>query len=170
MLLDHYQIPHEKVLIDFHKGEHRTPEYLQIHPYGRIPALRLDDITIVESGAITLYLADVYAEKMNTPAVGTPERARLYEWVLFIHSTLEPEAIKSFDPAQKDAATAKVRELLQAMASRFQGPFALGATESVLDVILHVEFTWYQMLGLFPDDLEPYATFMKSRPALVPAS
>lgn len=161
MLLDHYQIPHEKVQMELRKGDHRKPEYKEVHPYQRVPALRYGDFTIVESGAIVLFLADVFAEKMNTPKIGTPERAMLYEWVLFTQSTLEPEAIKSFDPAQKDAAKAKIRELLEAMATRFRGPYVLGEQHSVLDVILQVELTWYQLLGLFPEDLEPYAGFMK---------
>jgi glutathione S-transferase len=168
MILDFYKIPHEKVQLTLRSGDHRKPEYKEVHPYQRVPALRYGDQTILESGAIVLFLADVFADKMNTPAVGTPERAMLYEWVLFSQSTLEPEATRSFDPAQKDSAKAKIQELLEAMATRFRGPYVLGEKQSVLDVILYTELLWYQIIGLFPDGLEPYAGFMQRQAAQMP--
>ncbi len=34
---------YESRRMDLAKGEQRTPEYLKIHPLGRVPALKLDD-------------------------------------------------------------------------------------------------------------------------------
>jgi glutathione S-transferase len=159
-LLDLYQIPHRKVLVELRKGAHKEPGYAKIHPYRRVPALQHGELIIVESGAITLYLADLFADKMHTPAVNTPERARLYEWVFFLQSTLEPIVMEAFDPAKKEASKLKIRELLEAMATRFKGPFVLGAQFTVLDVILSTELGWYKMMDLMPD-LEPYTNFVK---------
>ena len=56
-------------LIEFHKVSLHGPnakldEYAQIHPYRTIPALVLPSgDTILESGAICLYFADIYSEK-----------------------------------------------------------------------------------------------------------
>jgi glutathione S-transferase len=37
----------------------QTPEYLAVHPFGKLPAAECDDGTpIFESGAILLYMAD----------------------------------------------------------------------------------------------------------------
>lgn len=160
-ILQIFEIPHDERIIDFKNGENKTPEYLKIHPYGRVPALVHGDTTIVESGAITLYLADLFPEKLNTPKIGTPERARLYEWVLFTQSTLEQVTMQAFTAEDKSECRAKVRELLEAMAGRFTGPYVLGDTFSVLDVILHTELSWYQMMELFPEGLEPYEGFMQ---------
>lgn len=160
MLLDVFQIPHQKVVMELRKGEHRTPEYARIHPYQRVPALKHGDITVIESGAITLYLADLFPEKMNTPKPGTPERARLYEWLFFLQSTLEPSAIKAFDPAKKDEGKAEIQKLLSVMGGRIQGPFVLGEQFSLLDVILFCEFSWYQMMGLYPEGLDFLDRFM----------
>ena len=162
-LLSYYDIPHRDELIDLQLGQHKTEEYRQIHPYARVPALKHGDLVLVESGAITMYLADVFADKMNTPKLGTPERARFYEWMFFLQSTLEQVAVTSFDPSKKDEAIKQVRELLRAMATRFGGPHVLGEQESVLDVILFTEMAWYRMIGLFPEDLEPYASFMRAK-------
>src|SRR5258706_9032540 len=43
--------------MDLAKGEQKTPEYLKIHPLGRVPALKLDDdAPLTENTAILPYL------------------------------------------------------------------------------------------------------------------
>ena len=165
MLLDVFQIPHRSELIEIRKGAHKTPEYAKIHPQQRVPALQHGDLTIIESGAISLYLADLFPEKMNTPRPGTPERARLYEWIFFLQTSLEPSAMKGFNPETKEEAKAEIRRLLATMGDRIQGPFVLGAEFSVVDVIVFCELSWYQMMGLFPEGLEPYEKFMQTMKA-----
>ena len=34
---------YERKRMDLSKGEQKTPEYMKIHPLGRVPALKLDD-------------------------------------------------------------------------------------------------------------------------------
>ena len=53
----------EIIEIDLMKGEHKTPEYRSIAPNSRIPALQLDDETVImESTAICRYLEALYPE------------------------------------------------------------------------------------------------------------
>jgi glutathione S-transferase len=159
-LLKAFDIPHETVLVDLENGGHRKEEYLEIHPYGRVPALKHGDMVIIESGAILMYLADMFQEKMHTPAPETPERARLYEWLMFLQSTLEQVAVESLAKQDKTSGKENIRELLAAMSSRFIGPYVLGDHFSVLDVILHTDLAWYKGVGLYPEGLEPYDSFM----------
>jgi glutathione S-transferase len=161
-LLNFYEIPHKNVHIDIRKGDNKASDYLKIHPHGRVPALSYNGQVIIESGAITMFLADVYADKMNTPKPGTPERALMYEWMFFLHASLEPQAMLGFNPETKEKAAAEVRRLLDGMASRLKGPHVLGSSFSVMDVILYTELAWYRMIGLFPSGLEPFEGFMKS--------
>lgn len=166
-LLNFYEIPHQNVHIDIRKGDNKSPDYLKIHPHGRVPAIQFDGQVIIESGAITMFLADLFAEKMNTPKEGTPERALLYEWMFFLHGSLEPQAMLGFNPDTKAKGQAEVRRLLKGMASRFKGPHALGSEFSLLDVVLYTELAWYRMIGLFPDGLEPFESFMKDNEARI---
>jgi glutathione S-transferase len=48
---------YEPKRMDLSKGEQKTPEYMKIHPLGRVPALKLDDGTpLSENTAILPYL------------------------------------------------------------------------------------------------------------------
>lgn len=156
VLLDYYNLPHRTDVIDFRAGEHLGESYLAVHPYGRVPALVDGDLTIVESGAITLYLADKYADTMGTPAVGTKERTRLHEWLFFFQTTLESVVMESFGKDDKTEARQKIHDLLLAMTSRYQSPHALGETLTLLDIIIACELVWYKMAGLYPDGLALY--------------
>lgn len=162
-VLEVFEIPHRTELMQLRQGDAKKPGYEKIHPLRRVPALQHGDVTIIESGAICLYLADLFPEKMKTPRPGTPERARLYEWMFFLQTTLEPVVMGTFEnPDKKPEAAAKVRELLEAMVGKFKGPYVLGEEFTVADVILHTELDWYRMMGFFPQGLEPYETFMNT--------
>jgi glutathione S-transferase len=55
---DHLGLPYTWVPTDIMKGESRTPEFLAHFPFGRIPAVELDDgRRLAESNAILRYLA-----------------------------------------------------------------------------------------------------------------
>ena len=71
--------------------EQRTSaEHRARHPLGRVPALELDDGTVMfESAAICLQLADLDPEASLIAPVGSPERALVYQWVLFAMTELE---------------------------------------------------------------------------------
>lgn len=69
---------------DFQKLSHDEvggPEYLKINPKGAVPALMLDDGTVItESLAVLEYIADRYTEAELGPAAGNwMERAKLNE-------------------------------------------------------------------------------------------
>jgi len=65
------------------KGEQKTPAFLAMNPNGRIPVIvdrGNDDLTIFESGAIMIYLADTTGKLL--PADG-PARYRVLQWLMF---------------------------------------------------------------------------------------
>ncbi|KAJ6723449.1 GLUTATHIONE S-TRANSFERASE RHO [Salix koriyanagi] len=52
----------ELVLVDLFAGEHKQPPFLVKNPFGQIPALEDDDLTVFESRAITSYVAEKFKE------------------------------------------------------------------------------------------------------------
>ena len=45
------------------EGEHKTPAFLALNPFGQVPVLDDDGVIIPDSTAILVYLAKKYAEK-----------------------------------------------------------------------------------------------------------
>lgn len=82
-------VPFEAKRVSIMKGENRTPEFLAINPFAKIPALVDGDLTLTESMAICTYLADKYPEKGLAPKPGTRERALHDQWASFAISELE---------------------------------------------------------------------------------
>tara|TARA_B100000900_G_scaffold371591_1_gene350923 strand:+ start:4197 stop:4880 length:684 start_codon:yes stop_codon:yes gene_type:complete len=70
-------------LIDLSKGEQHTPEFLAISANGRIPAIvdrSNDDLSIFESGAIMIYLAEKTGMLMPSEGKG---RSDVIQWLMF---------------------------------------------------------------------------------------
>jgi glutathione S-transferase len=65
-------------------------DYRAINPLGYVPALRLDDGTVLtENSAILQYIADQYPEaQLAPPASDRIERAKLRQWLSFISAEL----------------------------------------------------------------------------------
>lgn len=74
---------YEKVLIDLHTQEQKTPEYLAINPYGRVPALSDGDFNMAESEAMMRYIArkadsDLYPSDLQA-------QAKVDQWMDFVN-------------------------------------------------------------------------------------
>ena len=78
----------EIINIDLMLGEHKTPEYRAIAPNSRIPALELDDGTVImESTAICRYLESLYPEP-NLFGESAIEIASIEMWQARIYNEL----------------------------------------------------------------------------------
>jgi glutathione S-transferase len=72
-------------------GEHKQPEHLARHPFGRIPAFEHGDFAIYETQAIVRYLDEVFPNPPLTP--GNPrERARMNQVIGIIEWYFFPKA------------------------------------------------------------------------------
>ena len=72
-------------------GEHKQPEHLARHPFGRIPAFDHDGFAVYETQAILRYLDDVFPNPPLTP--GNPEqRARMNQVIGIIEWYFFPKA------------------------------------------------------------------------------
>ena len=61
-MLEELGVPYEVAPLDPMKGEHKRPEYLQIHPHGVIPAVEIQGTPMIESAAICMQLADTHVD------------------------------------------------------------------------------------------------------------
>jgi len=72
----------ELVLVDLQKGDNRKPEYLALNPNGKVPTLVDGDVTLYESIAIAMYLADKTPGQTIYPTQPAA-RAHVNQWLLW---------------------------------------------------------------------------------------
>lgn len=89
-LLEELQVTYQLKHIDIFSGAGQSSDYQEIHPFGQVPAISIDNDVIFESGAICNVLSDKYPDKGLSPTINTIERALYEQWMFFAPATLEP--------------------------------------------------------------------------------
>jgi glutathione S-transferase len=153
-------IPLELEKVDL--GSRRTAsgeDYLAVNPKGYVPALRLDDGSVLtEVSALIQYLADRAPASGLIPAAGTMERYRALEWIGY----LSTEIHKGFGPLWNPRLAPEARTAtLAALARRLdfveqalaRQPFLLGQEFTVVDAYLFTVASWAPWVKL---DLAPW--------------
>ena len=81
-LLEALQMDYEAILVNLSEGEQFKPDFLKISPNGRIPAIvdTENDLSIFESGAIMIYLADKAGKLIPQD---TAKKYKVMEWLMF---------------------------------------------------------------------------------------
>jgi GST-like protein len=81
-LLEALDMDYEAILVNLSEGEQLKPNFLKISPNGRIPAIvdTENDLSIFESGAIMIYLADKAGKLIPQ---NTAKRYKVMEWLMF---------------------------------------------------------------------------------------
>lgn len=82
---------YETILVRFMKGEHKSPEFKQLNPKGKVPTLVVDGKPLTENVAILSYLHDENPTARLLPSVGSNfERLQQLADLCFCASTLHP--------------------------------------------------------------------------------
>ena len=87
--LEELGLPYTLKHVQIDRGEHRQADFLKLNPHGRIPVLvdPESDITLFESAAILLYLAEKSARLLpDTPS----ERWAAITWLQFHAASMGP--------------------------------------------------------------------------------
>lgn len=104
-------IEHETIVVDLHKGENKSPEFLKLNPSGRIPVIvdewSSETTVISQVGAILIYLA----ERSGLFLSPKPEiKAKTLEWLFFQLTDISTNVFNNLylksliKPRQPDAA------------------------------------------------------------------
>lgn len=167
----------DPVKVDTDAGlTHEVVDYRTINPKGYVPALELDDGSVLtENAAILQYLADANPHS-NLAVAKTPfDRAQQQEWLSFASSELH----KAFSPYFSGAPLEAEKELVDLKLARRIGDveralsdgrkFILGGSFTVADAYLFVVLNWSGFIGLDLDRWPHVASYLKrlaDRPAV----
>ncbi len=178
-LLEELGVSYELKRIDLTKGEHKTPDYLKVHPLGKVPAMTDGKETFFESSAMVLYLADKFPEKQLAPTAESPDRPEFLQWMFycggaydeaivnyFYHTQLLPEGQRM--PQVAEYSKQIVQKMSEVLESTLKDrDYLMGKHFSAVDVVLTslVLFaTRLKLLENFPT-LQAYGKRASDRPA-----
>ncbi len=89
-LLEELGLPYDLEHFKLGDARMRTPEYLSVHPMGRVPALEADGVTIFESGAIVEYVLAKHASGRLRPDQNSAEFPTYLQWLHYAEGMLMP--------------------------------------------------------------------------------
>jgi GST-like protein len=105
LALEETGLPYEVVPVDTRKGEQFTPAFRAINPNSKTPAIVDGEVTVFDSNAILLYLAEKTGRFLppNTPAA----RGEMLSWLMFVATGIGPYSgqavhFKHFAPPPKE--------------------------------------------------------------------
>ena len=179
VVLEEKKIPYETVPVDLRAREQKTPEYLKINPYGKVPAIIDGDTVLYESCIINEYLEEKYPSPRLMPS-DPAARAKARILVDFgltqmdaIYTKLRMEMMK--DEKERDqetiqAAKSDIKKRLQRLEEDLGDKEYLMGDFSLVDADLLPRFTRLEGFGVLPDAALPhlgkYLQRMKERPSV----
>ncbi len=180
MVLEELGQRYDLVLVDRATNAQKSTQYLAINPNGRIPTLVDRDLVLFEAAAIVLHLVDRHPEAGLAPKVGTPERAKFYQWMTFLTNSLQEELMIWQYPDRLTGGDAGATEIVRRGAEkraeayldvierhlRANGPLFLGETLSAADFYLVMLARWARTMTTPPRARQQIATLLDKITAL----
>lgn len=152
-------------------------DFFTVNPMGQVPALRLDDGSILtENTAVLPYLADRFPASGLMPASGD-ERARAQQWLGFITTELHkslfvPLLDRQSPEAMKDYVRSKADLRLGVLQKHLEGRDFVLDRFTIVDAYLTTVLNWAPFAGVdlaaWPA-VQAYQQRMLQRPAVARA-
>lgn len=86
LFLEESGLAYEPVPVDTRRGQQFEPAFLAINPNAKVPAIIDGDVTVFDSNAILLYLAEKTSNFTGAPA----QRGELLSWLMFVATGVGP--------------------------------------------------------------------------------
>jgi glutathione S-transferase len=155
--LSEKRIPWEPIHVNLRADEHKTPEFLALNPYGKVPVLLEDGAVIYESTVVNEYLEDRFPEPrlMPTDPLGRAE-VRLWEDYgdiaflgpaegIFIHD----KGWRTFEPERLQQMRQQIQDVLARLEKHLEGKkFLVRDTFSLADICFAPRITILDQLGV----------------------
>lgn len=136
------------------KKTEQGEDYLRINPKGQVPALQLNDGSVLTEGvAIVQYLADLKPDRQLLAPPGSLTRYHTLEWLNYIATELHKGFSPLFRPTTPDEFKVLSRELLEQKfqyvnAELKEKQWLMGLRFTVADAYLFTVTRWAHALKL----------------------
>jgi glutathione S-transferase len=172
--------PYDTYSVNMAQREHKSPEYIKVHPHGKVPALDVDGKIIIENVAIQYYLAKQFPAASLAPK-NVADEAQWISTNAWFSNTVHPSFGRwnrpmNFTP--DEAAHDKIKELgkqafwenLQEIDRRLEGrEWMVGSQYTTSDPYALVFYGWGMRPNLPLKELKNFTAHkdrMLKRPAV----
>jgi glutathione S-transferase len=164
IVLEEVGADYSTVRIDFARTEQRSPEYLEVNPKGRVPALVTDRGVLTETPAMLVFVAQSFPAARLAPLDDPFVFARLQAFNSYLCSTLHiahahrmrgPRWVDADDAASIAALQRKVPQSVTACYEliehhMLEGPWVMGERYTICDPYLFTLAQWLEADGVDP--------------------
>lgn len=150
-------IKYEGKVLELFKGETRTPQYLELNPFGGVPFITHDKLHLAESNAILTHICEAYPNELKGYyGADSDERALINQYLSWYQGTFRPVLIRPLrlrfegkskgKPVSKAAiaeAEAKIKDTLSFLQKRLStgSPYLVGNHLSIADLLIFCQGT-----------------------------
>ena len=177
IMLEEVELPYNVHKIDITKNDQFTPDYIAINPNSKIPAIIDQDtgITVFESGAILIYLAEKTGKFLPTDQ---KERFQVLEWLMLQMGSVGPmfgqlNHFKKFAPEKIPYAIERYQKetlrLYGVLDRQLADHEFICGDYSITDVATYPWVAIYEFQGLTLDEhpnLKRWVETLQQRPAV----
>lgn len=173
-VLEHVNAEYELVLVDRKINEHKSRDYLALNPAGKIPALVHNDCVILESSAISIYIAENHSEYELVPSIGDVNRGLFLQWATYLTNTFQNEIMLfeyARDHCNSESSADEIRSIqegrigdcLRIVERQLMGrKYILGEQLTVCDFYLFMLSVWADELEQPPLSFDNISRYLKS--------
>ena len=158
-MLEELNVEFELIKVDRKSNEQKSKDYLVLNPAGRIPTLIDNGQVIFESPAICIHLAESNPQANLIPAIGSPNRALFFQWMMYLTNTVQAELMIYFYPQKHTADEQSIAGMVAVQEKRITEMLALldheleGKDYLVGDSISACDFFLF-MLAVWADEFK----------------
>ncbi len=169
--LEEAGVAYNTELVVYVRGDNKSPEYLNLNPNGKVPTMVVDGVSITESSAMMIYLAQAFPEANLLPFGGQKVTdAKIIADVIWCSTSIHPNVFHIRLPqffCDEQSGMERVRDMAMERLERDfhqiedrlgHGPWFFGEQWSLIDAYL--SWAWFRLNGT-SFNLQPYPRFAK---------
>ncbi len=139
------------------------------HPDGKVPALDHDGSIVTESGAIFLYLTDMFPNSGMGRNIGDPQRGEYLTWLHYYGGVMEPVLIMHMSPMTPDKLFHGAFRGFEEMTERLTrvlstSDYLLGDKFSAADLLIATPFIWFPAMAPDTQPVKDWLARCSQRP------
>ncbi len=157
--LEESGLDYQLKILNLDAKEHKQATYLQINPFGRVPAMQINGENIIESVGMLMTIGDI-AKNPLAPKIHDAHRPSYNRWMFFRETVFAPTLGAVMEKKEASYKFNEVLDYIEAPLKNHQNIVSDDFT--MADIALIGGLGWAKSMGLIPDNYGHILAYIKS--------